>query len=203
MEASPEASAEKRRETIQQFSAAARNALESSEALWENLPRAPKVILSNRSAGMPRVAVRPPLSAEKAREVTAAAAARLAGIAAREAAASAKAAAAKDPPREEREGLLPEGLQSARRKREYRYPAHDLIAETEDWDDFQRGKINRNKWLHLTIKDLVDNHGLVEELELLIGWSQDWYQRDNPNIKEMWKRIQGIRDGEHAVPRGP
>ena len=51
MEASPEASAEKRRETIQQFSAAARNALENSEALWENLPRAPKVILSNRSVG--------------------------------------------------------------------------------------------------------------------------------------------------------
>ena len=126
MEASPEASAEKRRETIQQFSEAARNALENSDALWENLPGAPKVILSNRSARMPRVAVRPPPSVGPAREVTAAEAARLAGIAARAAAASAKAAAAKDSPHEEREGLLPDGLKSARRRREYRYPAHEL-----------------------------------------------------------------------------
>lgn len=106
MEASPEASAEKRREAVRQFSAVARKALEGSEALWENLPSSPKVILRSRAA-----ASRPPSQtiAERAREVgVTAAAARQAGIAAREAADAARerAAAATEPPYEEREGLL-------------------------------------------------------------------------------------------------
>ena len=51
-------------------------------------------------------------------------------------------------PKEERDGLLPEELHSVKYKREYRYPGQDLEPETQDWEDFQRGKITRDKWLH-------------------------------------------------------
>ena len=101
MEAPPEASAEKRREAVRQFSSVAREALEGSEALWENLPDPPKVFLRGQPA-----ARQPPLRTipEGAGEqgVTADAA-RQAGIAAREAAdaAQGRTAAAEEPPCEE------------------------------------------------------------------------------------------------------
>lgn len=90
------------------------------------------------------------------------------------------------PPKEQREGLLPDELHSAKWQRMYRYAAHDHKKETHGWEDFQRGKMNRDRWLHLTYLDLVNRGGIVDDLILLVGWSQDWYQRDQPSIKEKW-----------------
>ena len=174
-------------EALKEFSESARRAMTLGHALWEKLPVPPTTFVRRAPPPRPRSSqehgTRPggrfgqsnPTSWTKKQWKMAAKAAY--------AYEAGKAAAKIGVPKEERDGLLPDEIHSEKFKREYRYPGQDLEAETQDWEDYQRGKINRDKWLHLTIKDLVDRHGLVEDLNLTLGWSQDWFQED---CREAW-----------------